>query len=118
MQLQRILKLLLAASFTLTVLFLLSSCSHVEIKDEEVCGDMGSLGAACFNTLTPGTRDIPPEQWADERFGKLCFSSDAFADWKSAIEKLCSKTKRCTYKMKEEIRAISERVEAFQQRLM
>lgn len=58
---------------------------------------MGELGASCFHTLTTETRDLNFEQWRIARFGMLCTDSQTFADWKGALLKLCSYTKRCDY---------------------
>lgn len=76
---------------------LLTSCSQVPIKDELVCADMGSQGATCDYMLHAAPSDIPKSQWDDKRFGQFCISSDAFADFKSEIEKLCSLSGKCTY---------------------
>jgi hypothetical protein len=84
---------LLVASFTMMVL---SGCGQVVIRDHELCGDEGSLGAECYHTLTPDHRVIHKSQWDDERFGMICTSADNVADDKAAIEKLCNETKKCT----------------------
>jgi len=58
---------------------------------------MGELGASCFHTLTNETRDLTFEQWRIARFGMLCTDAQSFADWKAALLKLCSYTKKCNY---------------------
>lgn len=81
----------------------LSSCATVKIKNAEFCGDLGEDGAACYETLTTNHRDIPKDKWDAERFGQICTKAPVFADWKAAIEKLCSVSKRCTYEQKKQI---------------
>lgn len=80
----------------LSLSFMGASCS-VKIKDQEWCGDMGAQGATCFHTLRRDTRDIPLEQWNQERFGQVCTDPRNFADLKSNLEKLCHQTKNCVY---------------------
>lgn len=93
---------------------LLSSCGTVVIKDQEDCGDMGSLGATCFHTLSSETRDIPKAQWDDERFGMVCTKASNIADTKAAIEKLCSVSNDCTYEVKQRIDAFYNHIDQIQ----
>ncbi len=92
---------------------LLPSCAQVEIKDSEWCGDMGRDGAACFHTLTEESRDLDKPLWDQERFGQVCTTAQTFADWKAAIEKLCSVSGRCTYEQQELVKKFFQRVENF-----
>lgn len=78
-------------------LLLLSSCSHVAIKDEQLCADMGSQGATCDNIFTNAPIDFGKSDWDDKRFGMLCMSSDAFGDIKQELEQLCSVSGKCDY---------------------
>lgn len=94
---------------------LLASCGHQAIVDHEFCSDIGSQGAICFHTLTEASRDIPKDQWDDERFGQICEKSDVFADWKSVIEKLCSVSKDCDYPG---IEAFFKRVDKIKQTIL
>lgn len=89
---------------------LLSSCGTVAIKDSEWCGDMGRDGAACFHTLTTASRDLSPPQWDYIRYGQLCTPASTFADWKAAIEKLCSVSGKCTYQMKQGVNTFMKNV--------
>lgn len=91
----------------------ISGCGSVLIRDAEWCGDMGTMGAACFHTLTDETRDIEKAAWDAERFGMVCTNSDNFAAVKAVIEKLCYQTKSCTYAEKEQIKKFFERVQTF-----
>lgn len=87
-----------------------NSCSNVMIKNAEWCGDAGSLGALCFHTLSDDEREMTKEQWDAERFGMICTKSENFAEWKTAILKLCRKNPICTYEMTREVRAFSMKV--------
>lgn len=66
---------------------------------------MGSLGAACFHTLTDAKRDIPKSDWDDLRFGQVCTTAANLADTKAVIEKLCSMTNVCTFEVQERLNA-------------
>lgn len=101
----------LKTSFALLFLLSLSACS-LKIKDQEWCGDMGSEGATCFHTLTDETRDIPKDEWDNERFGQLCTSSDNFADLKKIILKVCSRYK-CNVAVKQQLLKFAERTNEF-----
>lgn len=90
---------------------LLSGCGRVQIKNHEWCADIGTQGATCAETLSTDTRDIPKEQWDNERFGQLCTTVDTFTDIKAVIEKLCSVSGRCDYETKQKIRAFFERTD-------
>jgi hypothetical protein len=64
---------------------------------------MGSEGASCFHHLSDQERDLSKTQWDRLRFGQVCTSSRTFAEWKAAIEKLCSQSGRCTYEVEREV---------------
>jgi hypothetical protein len=81
----------------LVAILLLTSCKSVTIPDEEWCADMGVLGATCFHTLSPASRDIAKPDWDVVREGMLCTVSDSFAANKDVIEKLCHETNDCDY---------------------
>ena len=102
---------------SLKILFIslfLFGCSQVKIKDSEWCGDAGPYGASCFNTLSDNTRDIEKEQWDEERFGMICTKSSNFAEWKTAILKLCKMAgRRCKYDVQKKVIIFNERVENF-----
>ncbi len=89
----------------------LASCAKVPIKDSEWCGDFGSEGASCFNTLSDNKRDISKEEWDKERFGMLCTKSQTFADWQASILKLCKASKRCSFENQKVIFNFMENVE-------
>lgn len=91
---------------------------------------MGPTGAVCFHTLSDKTRQIPLEAWlrvpkpmdsaqawADSSFGKVCTSAENFGDWKAAILKFCSETKRCKMaEVEEVVKAFASRAERFSRR--
>jgi hypothetical protein len=91
-----------------------ATCQQVEIKDHEICGDKGELGAACFHTLTEQSRSLDFYEWEEQRFGWLCMPSDAFADLKATLLKLCESSHRCKY---EDLEAITNRIESFKKEL-
>lgn len=68
---------------------------------------MGSEGAACFHSFSDESRELTKEQWDKERFGQICSDSDAFANWKKAILKLCRVSKMCTYEDRAALRKLS-----------
>lgn len=78
----------------------LSSCNSVQIRDIEVCSDLGARGATCEHTLSDSPRDIPLAAWNIERIGRLSVTAKDFAEIKSVIQKLCHKTKACTIEAK------------------
>lgn len=95
------------------LLSFLSSCSHIEIKNSEWCGDLGSYGASCFNTLSEDTRDINNEHWNEERFGMICTKPQTFADWKKAILKLCRLNPgRCSFEDKKKVLIFEDKINA------
>jgi len=96
--------------FVILFVFLLSSCAKVPIKDSEWCGDLGSSGASCFNTLSDKQRDIEKEAWDKERVGMICTKSETFADWQASILKLCKSSGRCTFENKKIIINFMENV--------
>ena len=77
---------------------------------------MGSLGASCFYTLSPQTRDIEKAAWDDERFGMVCTRSENLANWKAAILELCSNSGICTYEDVQSAQNLGSRVSHFQAR--
>lgn len=89
-----------------------SACSTVEIKNQEFCGDMGSMGADCFKTLTDETRHVSKDDWDNERMGMICESPEVFGDWKAVILKLCHKSKTCRYQAEETLVKFFINVEA------
>lgn len=82
---------------------MLVSCGQVRIKNQEWCGDMGDLGATCFNTLNSKKRTIEKPQWDEERFGMICGTPAVFADNKRTILQLCQAYKKCVYDSQENV---------------
>lgn len=75
----------------ISLLILITSCTQVQIKDEQFCGDLGYQGAHCNNTLTDHPVDLNKSQWDILRYGWICEDADAFTDWKTIIQQLCDK---------------------------
>jgi hypothetical protein len=102
----------------LSVLMVLAlpSCSSVTIKDHEFCADIGTQGATCVHMFTDESRDIPPGQWDDVRFGMICASGDAIADLKAALEKLCSLTNSCSYETQKKIKDFFSKIDRIEDR--
>lgn len=99
------------------LLFAISfGCARVEIRDGELCGDMGQDGAACFHTLSDAERDLTAPEWNVTRFGWICGSSQSISEMLAALEKLCSLTWRCSHEEKRVIERLSARVHALQER--
>lgn len=92
----------------------LSACGSVVLHDQEVCGDMGDIGAICFHTLSDQERDIPKPDWDSERFGQLCMKPEAYAEFKAAILKLCRVSRRCTYQDLEALRRFGVNLTEFE----
>jgi hypothetical protein len=103
--------------FVLLFVFLLNSCAKVPIKNSEWCGDLGSEGASCFNTLNDNSRDISKEEWDQERIGMICTKPQTFQELQSAILKLCKASKRCTYENKKIIFNFIKNIEAIEDNL-
>lgn len=99
---------------------LLTSCGTVQIQDWEWCGDLGSLGASCFHSLSDEQRDIPKDVWDNMRFGQICTADPpdqmgaTFADLKATIEKLCSVSGKCDYQTKKKLETFFHNSELIQ----
>lgn len=95
------LKLLLGILFV----FILSSCARVKISDDPWCLDAGKFGAECFYTISDREFSLDKYQWDKLRLGQACSATDepgrGFMNLKTAIEKLCSDSNRCTKEQKE-----------------
>lgn len=73
------------------------SCSTVEISNNELCTELEDGSAACANTLSDDTREVPKEGWALERVGEVCMKVDDYSKVKSEREKLCKLSGACRY---------------------
>lgn len=105
----RNIKSVLPLLFVLT----LSSCGRIKLKNSEWCGDMGELGASCFKTHSDESRDLSKEQWDQERFGQVCTQAENFTNMKTAIQKLCYLTKKCTFEEKKILKELESKIETF-----
>jgi acyl-CoA synthetase (NDP forming) len=100
-------------------LLLVSGCAQVQIQDETVYGLKGpGYGAVLAHTLSSPVTDLTETQWEQTQVnimnsGKavLCMSSDSFADWKSAIEILCSQGNYCTYPVQQQVTRLFSKLE-------
>jgi hypothetical protein len=88
-----------------TLALIFSACTSVPIKNQTFYGDIGKDGAIAFQTLSTKTWDVSKACWDKIRFGMICEKAETFADWKSALEKLCSRKGACTY---EEVQALKK----------
>ncbi len=89
---------------------LLSSCGTMSIPDVEVCADMKTAGAYCYTTLSNRERSVDPNDWEDERFGKLVISAKDWGEVKKAMQKGCKIAKwRCLKDVKKSIKTIEKR---------
>ena len=111
---------LLKKSFAiLFVSLLLNGCAVVRIKNSEWCGDFGPEGASCFNTHNDNSRDIPSNEWDEERFGMICTSAETFTDWKANILKLCKVAgRRCRFEEKKNIIIFMDKVDGIVRKFM
>lgn len=74
---------------------------------------MGDLGASCFMTHSDGSRDLSKEEWDKARFGQVCTEAENFTNLKTAIQKLCYLTKKCTVEEKKILKALETKIETF-----
>lgn len=103
-----------AAMLILSV-FVLSgaSCPKVQIRDHELCGDKGELGASCFHMLSDETRKLTYDEWEAARFGQICMQPDAYANLKAALLKLCESSGRCSWQEVKDIKNLGKKVVRF-----
>lgn len=90
-----------------------ASCPKVPIRDHELCGDKGELGASCFHMLSDESRKLTYEEWESERFGQICMQPDAYANIKAALLKLCESSGRCSWQEKQDIKNLGKKVARF-----
>lgn len=70
--------------------------------------DEGTLGGYCTHTLTDEESRISAENWPDYRFGKFVIDGETLAEWKAAIEKMCSvRGITCTEEIKKTLTSIN-----------
>jgi hypothetical protein len=72
---------------------------------------MGELGASCFETHSSNSRDLSKEQWDKERFGQVCTHAETLSNYKTALEKLCYMTKKCTIEQKKILKSLEINLE-------
>ncbi len=83
---------------TISFILILSGCINgpkLKIPNVEWCRDKGPLGAHCNKQLTNEPRELPLEQWDEERFGQFCTTEKDFAKNQLFVIKACQKTKGC-----------------------
>jgi hypothetical protein len=97
-------------TISLSCLFLIS-CGTISLKDGQVCGDMGRLGATCDNVFTDKPIDYSAEKWDELRIGRISITASMFANWKSALLKFCSDTGRCRVEEEEAIKEIGKKLD-------
>lgn len=108
----------------MVLLLLVSGCTQVQIRDETIYALKGpGAGAVSIHTLTPGMVDLSAIEWEqtqvnimNSRKAVMCMSSDSFADWKAAIEKLCSQGNYCTYETNKAVEKFFYKMEKLKKR--
>lgn len=90
-----------------------ASCPKVPIYDHEICGDKGELGARCRYWLSDGLRNLPLEQWDEERFGQMCMKPDAYSNITAALLKLCESSGRCSWQEKQDLKNLEKKISKF-----
>lgn len=120
----------LKSFLSLSVLLLLVNCGTTSVPDTEACTVAGVIqaGMSCSHTLTPQTREADqaalfeflepqperpdpanPGEILPARGGAVCQSAEDWNKLKTAAETACNLLKwRCTYEIKEAIRAMSK----------
>ncbi len=98
----------------------LSGCSPIKIHDDEWCVDAGKFGAECFYTISDKERSLDKYQWDKLRLGQTCSAtpepSKGFINLKTALEKACSDTNRCTPEEKKNLKKAISAINAVQKK--
>lgn len=71
---------------------------------------MGSLGAECDWALSDDRESLSKPEWDAQRPGMICTDADTFANWLSALMKLCDSYSNCTYVEREIIEKAGLRI--------
>jgi hypothetical protein len=101
------------ALFIATALALLSSCA-VEIKDARYCVLAPGAPIVCDNFLSSNQAILTDSEWLalQTQWGAtFCEAQSSFADLKTEIEELCSKT-ACDYPTQQAIKMIFAKIES------
>jgi len=103
----------LASLFVL--IFALSACGTVSIKDDPWCSDAGKFGAWCFNTISDQEFYLNKYEWDKRRIGQVCTATDrpgeGYRNIKVPLEKLCADSGRCTPEQKALLKKVTEKAE-------
>jgi len=92
---------------SLLLLFILTACAPIQIKDYTMYGDEGKFGAVEEHTLLT---NIPPKQidkgpWDDMRIGMVCTAANNIADIQATVDKLCNRhPNECDYQTQARIK--------------
>jgi hypothetical protein len=89
---------------------LFASCASVKVPNFEGCADLTEDGAYCVKFLTGEERDVTPEDWDAQRFGRISLSPQDFTEIKKTLEKLCSLPNRCTYEEEQLVKNFHRRL--------
>jgi len=89
----------------------LVSCQPVRIYDMKVCADLGREGAHCNHTLKDEPENYTRGAWDQVRYGWLCMDSQSFTDVETEIKELCQRA-ACTYRERQQLEQIAERIRA------
>jgi hypothetical protein len=87
---------------SLSILILaFSGCATVKIHDDPWCADAGKYGAECFYAISKREFSLDKFDWDRLRVGQICSATsapgEAFKNIRTAIEKLCADSSKCTY---------------------
>lgn len=104
------------AGLAISFAFLSLGCGEqVVIRNHWWCADKGELGAYCSPMFTDSEEvDLDKDSWDAYRFGQFCGPSEAFADMKTQLLKLCKASGKCTVEMKALIRSFERNIEKMQ----
>ena len=93
----------------------LSSCAHVTIPNQEICGNNFDGSASCFNTLKTDERELSQSEWDSIRPGWLSMSGNDYGEIKTALEKLCHSVgpTQCTFEDQSKMGKLFERIRLF-----
>lgn len=82
------------------------------MQNEEFCGDEGSIGAHCVDSISGAQRDIAKAQWDIDRVGQICETAQAFGDMKTDLEQLCQMAgPECTLAVQQQMDIFFSRIE-------
>lgn len=92
-------------SWFVLIFVLLSGCSRVKIHDDLWCVDTGKFGAECFYNISNEEVTLDKWEWDKLRTGQTCSATKepslGFLHLRTALEKLCADSRKCTKEQRE-----------------